>query len=179
MENETNAGAVAWPIALAAAAVAGSLATACMMPFVAIATLAAATMPRRQALIAVFGAWTANQLLGFGLLGYPMTAYAASWGVALGAAGVAALLVARLITGGGHPTAARVAAAFAVAFASYEALLYAFALVAGGTGTFTASIVLRILANDAAWLVGLAALHAVLTRAAPRTFGPPATQRLV
>ena len=65
------------------------------------------------------------------------------------------------------------AAAFAAAFVVYEAGLFGFALVAGGTGTFTTAIVTAILLNDACWAAALFALHAVLTRAAPRTFGAP------
>ena len=64
------------------------------------------------------------------------------------------------------------------AFAAYEVLLFAFALVAGGTDTFTPAIVLRILANDAAWLAGLAILYRLLTRAAPRLFGAAPALRL-
>lgn len=178
MDRNDNASPIAWPLALAAAATLGTLATACMMPFVAVATLAAATMDRPRALAAVVGVWAVNQMLGFGLLGYPMTAYAAEWGVALGVAGIAALLVARSVLGGTDPTAAKLVVAFAAAFAAYEGFLFAFAAVAGGTGTFTASIVQRILANDAAWLVGMAALHVVLTRAAAKVFGAPAALRL-
>lgn len=178
MNRTEDSSPVAWPLALAAAATLGTLATACMMPFVAVATIAAATMDRPRALAAIVGVWAINQLLGFGLLGYPMTAYAASWGVALGVAGVASLLVARRVLGGTAPTAVRLGLAFGAAFAAYELLLFAFSLVAGGTGTFTPSIVLSILANDAAWLVGMAALHIVLTRAAPRLFGTPAALRL-
>ena len=179
MNRDTTAPTIAWPLALAAAAVLGSMATACMMPFVAVATIAAATMPRRNALIAVVGVWTINQLLGFGLLGYPVTGYAISWGLALGIASVAALVVAQRVLGAPSPTATRLIAAFGIAFGAYEGFLFAFSLVEGGTGTFTPAIVLSILANDAGWLVGLALLHALLSRAAPRVFGAPRALRLV
>ena len=170
MYQHERAAAVAWPLALAAAAIVGSLATACMMPFVAVATLTSVTMTRTQALTAVLGVWIVNQLLGFGLLGYPVSTYAVGWGVAIGLASVVALFVARRL-GGSSPSAGRLVITFAAAFAGYETVLYIFALAAGGSGTFTPAIVLRILANDAAWLVGLAALHILLTRAAPRIFG--------
>jgi hypothetical protein len=167
-----------WPVALALAAVLGTLATACMMPFVAVATIAAATMDRPRALVSVSGVWAINQLLGFGLLGYPLTTYAVTWGLALGAVSIAAMLVARRVMGGRRLTVAMLGGAFVVSFAAYEGLLLLFSLAAGGTGTFTPAIVLMILANDAVWLVGMAALHATLTRLAPGLFGSPAALRL-
>lgn len=179
MNRDTTAPKIAWPAALAAAAVLGSIATACMMPFVAVATVAAASMPRREALTAVVGVWAVNQLLGFGLLGYPMTSYAITWGLALGAAALAALVVARRVLREAAPTALALTFAFGIAFGTYEGLLFAFSLLEGGTDTFTPPIVLSILANDAAWLLGLATLHALLTRAAPRVFGAPRALRLV
>lgn len=179
MNQENAANTVAWPMVLAAAAVGGTLATACMMPFVAIATLAAATMTRRQAVTAVLGVWAANQLVGFGLLGYPMTLYAAAWGIALGAGGVVALAIARRVLPKSARSAARLVVAFVAAFAAYETFLFGFALVVGGTATFAPAIVLRILANDTAWFVALVALHAVLTRAAPRVFGTAPALRFV
>ncbi|NJR79978.1 hypothetical protein [Sphingomonas corticis] len=178
MNMEDRAAPVAWPLALAGAAVLGTLATACMMPFVAIATIAAATMPRGQAVAAVLGVWSANQLLGFGWLGYPVDAHAIGWGAALGGAAIAAQVVARRVACGGRRALPRLALAFAAAFVAYEGLLFALAIVAGGTGTFTPAIVGQILANDAGWLVGLAALHAILASAAPRVFGRATALRL-
>jgi hypothetical protein len=172
MVRETAATTIAWPLMLAATAVLGTLAAACMMPFVAVATIAAATMPRSRALVTVVGTWGANQLLGFGLLGYPWTGYAALWGGALGGTAVAAMLVAGAVTGGRQPQAGRLILSFVVAFAVFEVLLFAFSLVAGGTGTFAPSIVALLFASDAVWLGGLTILFVALTRAAPRVFGP-------
>ena len=67
----------------------------------------------------------------------------------------------------------KLAAAFIESFAAYELGRFGFALVVGGTDTFTFSIVGRILIDDACWLAALVAIHVVLTRAAPRVFGPP------
>lgn len=172
-DHRRPASRIAWPVALATAAVTGSLAAACMMPFVALATLAAATMTRGRAVATIAAIWAANQALGFTVLGYPATAYAAGWGAAIGAASIAAGLIARTVLRGRRDFAvAPMLAAFAAAFAGYEALLFGFALVAGGTATFAPSIVLQILANDALWFAGLGALHQLLTRAAPGLFGP-------
>ena len=172
MTQESKFATARWPLTLAAAAILGSLALACMMPFVALATLAAATMGRAQAVVTVGGIWAVNQLLGFGMFGYPHDAYALGWGAALGAASLAALFVARRFAAGSQLLSLRTLAAFGIAFVAYEALLFGYALFAGGTGTFTPAIIFQIFANDAMWLVGLGLLHAILQRSVPGLFGP-------
>ncbi len=171
-EEPPQSGTVAWAGTLAAAAVLGTLATACMMPFVGMAVAAAATMPRARAAATVAMAWAANQLLGFALLGYPPTALAISWGAALGLAALLATLVGAAVLGRTRHTPTGLVLAFVIAFASYELGLFGFAQLAGGAGTFTRDIVLRILGNDAGWYAVLLAIRAVLGRTAPRTFGP-------
>lgn len=168
-----------WAFILAIVAVAGSLAAACMMPFVAIAVIAAATVGRGAAVMAVVGAWGANQILGFGLLGYPWTPYAAAFGLALGMGSLAALFVARGL-GLGRETVklGRVAAAFGLGFIVYEALLFALALTIGGTETFAPHIILQIAVNDGLWLAGLLGLYAFLRRAVPGRFGSLPALRL-
>lgn len=171
MTIEPNREPFAWSLALAAAALIGTLASACMMPFVAIGVASAATMSRPRAAVTISGIWGVNQILGFGLLGYPFTSHAIAWGIALGAAALGAMLLAAYLLRGRPIATLRLVAVFAAAFCAYEAGLFLFALFAGGTGTFTPSIVLRILANDGAWFVGVMALHRVLTRTAPSVFG--------
>ncbi|KQT32237.1 hypothetical protein ASG29_10470 [Sphingomonas sp. Leaf412] len=171
MDRDGSVEAVAWPATLAGAAVLGSLAIACMMPFVGIALVAAATMRRGQAVVTVIGAWAANQLLGFGLLGYPPDGYAIGWGIALGIASLAAMLVAARVIGDGALRTGRVAAAFGMAFAVNQLGLFGFASVVGGTDTFTVGIVARLLMNDAAWAGGLLALGLGLAHIAPTLFG--------
>lgn len=171
MDMNSTRGGIAWPLTLAVAALIGTLASACMMPFVAIAVASAATMTRPQAAMAIGGIWAINQLLGFGLLGYPLTAYAITWGVALGVAAVLTMLLAERMLGNQGVLGVRILPVFVVAFSAYEAILFGFALVAGGTGTFTPAIVSQILLNDALCFAGLMALHLLLTRAAPRVLG--------
>lgn len=163
---------LAWQATLAASAVLGTLATACMMPFVAVAVATAATMPRRHAAATVIAVWFVNQLLGFTLLGYPPTPSTVAWGAALGGASLLAMGVASRLLDRPRANALLFVTTFLAAFIAYEGALFAFALFAGGTGTFTAPIVLQILTNDACWCAALVALHYVLTRAAPQTFGP-------
>lgn len=169
---------LAWPAALAAATVAGTLATACMMPFVGLAAIAAATLGARRAVATVAAIWLANQLLGFTLLGYPHTADTYLWGGALLVASLAALATAQRVGGGRGMAVGRLLMAFAAAFAVYEALLFGVALFAGGLATFTPAIVARIAANDAIWFAGLVVLHLMLTSAAPRVFGRAPALRL-
>lgn len=172
-QKHAPAGSIGWQLAIAGTAIAGTLATACMMPFVALATVTAATMPRRQAAGTIVAVWAVNQLLGFTLLGYPTDPRTMAWGGALGVATLGAMLIAAAVLGKRAPTLVRLVVAFAAAFVGYEAGLFGFALVAGGTGAFSAGIIGQILLNDACWCAALVAIHAVLTRAAPRTFGPP------
>lgn len=170
----------AWPATLATATILGSLAAACMMPFVALAVITAATMSRSRGLVTIGAIWATNQILGFTIMGYPQTGYAFAWGVALGVASILALLVARGIffarTG---ITTIRMVGAFVLAFAIFEGGLFGFALIAGGTETFSASIIGQILTNDAMWFAGLALMYLLLTRAAPNVFGPSPSVRLV
>ena len=169
-----------WPLTLAAVAIVGSLASACMMPYVAVATIAAATMPRGAALVTTAGAWATSQMLGFGLLGYPLDGHAIAWGVALGACSLAVVPLAARIAGGAARDVSllRVLLAGAAGFALTEGLLFGFALVAGGLDTFTPAIVGRLLANEAAWLAILVGVHLAATRSAPRLFGATRIARL-
>ena len=170
--SDDAAPAFAWPLALGLATVVGSLATACMTPFVALAVMAEATLPRGRAAAVVGAVWLTNQALGFTVAHYPLTPYAFGWGVAMGAATFAALLFARILVRPGRATALRLAGAFAVGFATYEGLLLAFASVEGGLSTFTPAIVGRIALNEGCWLTMLAIVHLALTAGLPKVFGP-------
>jgi hypothetical protein len=64
--------------------------------------------------------------------------------------------------------------ALVAAFVTYEAMLYAFALMLGGAGNFTPDIVLMIARNDALWFAGLGALWLALNFGRLRIFVPTA-----
>lgn len=166
MEQSSSWRAAVWPAALAFVTVAGSLAAACLMPFTALAVMAAATLPPARSAAVVVGAWTVNQAIGFGLLGYPHTADAALQGVGLLVAALTAQVVARvagLATGG--PLG--LWSAFAAGFAAYEGALFAAAHLTGGLDTFTPAIVGQIAMTEAAWFAGLALVSLTVHRAAP------------
>ncbi|MBI1197662.1 MAG: hypothetical protein GC203_07360 [Phenylobacterium sp.] len=158
--------AAAWPVVLAVVTVAGSLAASCLMPFTALAAIAAATLPPGRAALAVIGAWAANQAIGFGLLGYPHTGQALGQGASLLAAALLAQQVARAVgvaTGG----VLRLCAGFVAGFVAYEALLLAAARVTGGLDTFTPAIVAQVAVSDALWFAVLLLASLTLQRAAP------------
>lgn len=156
---------LAWPVALGLSAVLGSMALACMLPFAGVAAVAALTADARRGAGVVLAVWLANQGVGYGLLGYPVDAYSISWGLAIGAATLAAFFGAR------EAVRLHWLAAPLAAFALYEGLLYAFAHVAGGLHTFTPEIVAQVATNDGLWFAGLIALRFLLGRAAPGWFG--------
>ena len=129
-----------WIALLTTASAVFSLALACATPFAALATLAARTLDRRDAVGLIGLAWIANQAVGFGLHGYPHTVSTYGWGVAIGAAALAALVAVmrmpRLPTGG--PVASALlglAAAFCALFVSNAAVS---AFDSRWTGSFTA-----------------------------------------
>lgn len=166
---------IAWPAVLAASAVFGSLALACILPFAALATIASASMGRGRALTTLAAVWGVNQVIGFGLLDYPRTADTIGLGVGLLVAALGAVFAARAVIGERRGLVApRVLGGFAAAFVAYELIGYGFAHAFGGVETFAPEIVLQVLANDAAWLAGLTIVYLVLSRAAPRLFASPA-----
>lgn len=142
---------LALPAVLAATTLSGTMVFACMMPFAAIATLAALALPRARGLAAVTACWFGNQLLGFGLMGFAWDGPTVAAGFSLLAASLIAFLAARVVTGRGlNPALALLAA-----FAAFELSLFAYALPFGDPGLFSPAIVAQIALNDAFWFAGL------------------------
>jgi hypothetical protein len=73
-----------WLAILIAASVSFSFGFACAVPFAALGAVAALTLPRQHAWLVLIATWFANQVIRFAALGYPWTANAIAWGVALG-----------------------------------------------------------------------------------------------
>ncbi len=153
-----------WPVLLAVAAVGGSLAFACIMPFAALAAFAAETQRPRAALGTLALIWAANQAVGFAFLQYPFDASTLIWGLAIGVAallatGTACFVVARL----DHMRRwQRLGLAFAAAFAVYELALLGPSLFTGESANFTPALLLDLALLDVAWLAGLVALNEIL-----------------
>jgi len=140
----------------------------CIAPFAALSVAAAMTLPRRQALMTTAGVWLANQAVGFGLLSYPWVPNTFGWGAAIGLGAVAGTLAVQWLLRRleGLRLYVQTLTAFSVAFAVYEAALYAAAVsVLGGTGAFAPGIIAQVLIVNVAALVGLWALNQLLTAA--------------
>ena len=155
-----------WLALLVGASVASSLGLACAVPLAAFAAAAALSLPRRDAFVLILLVWLANQLVGFTVLRYPWTASTFTWGVVLGAVAVLATLAGQWIAGRlvDARRALTVTATFLIAFAVYEAALFAVsAALLGGTEIYTAAIQGRIFAINAAAFVGLLALNRLAT----------------
>src|SRR5438067_7513382 len=151
-----------WLAMLVGASVAFTLGLACAVPLAAFAAAAALTLSRWDALVLVVAVWLANQLVGFLVLDYPWSAATFAWGVALGAVAVLATLagqqIVRRATGTGRAVGYTVT--FLVAFAVYEAALYAIsATLLGGTEIYTVAIQGWIFAVNAVAFAGLLVLH--------------------
>ena len=173
-QNQLEQNDCAWPPTFAAAAVGGSVVAGCMMPFVAIATIAAGTLDMRRGLITSVACWMANQIIGFGLMGYPVDAATIGSGFALCASMLIAFALARRF---GRPGIAGWAVTGLMGFMAYEISLYAMAHLFGGTDMFTAEIIMLIGTNELIWFVGLLAAPFLLARALPGQFGAPLPAR--
>ncbi|SKA30362.1 hypothetical protein SAMN02745126_04952 [Enhydrobacter aerosaccus] len=157
-----------WIVLLAVASAGFSLVFACATPFAAVATIAARTMTRRDAGLVVLATWLANQAIGYGLLDYPRTADSVAWGGAIGIAALAALAAAKAV--GREPLGTGpvfgTAIAFAAAFAAYQLVLLAAALVLPASASaFAPSVLLDVLMVNALALLGLLGLAALAAAA--------------
>jgi hypothetical protein len=137
-----------------------SFALACATPFAAFAVIASAMLPQRSALLVVTGAWLINQAIGFGALHYPIDANTMLWGLAIGAAALAATAASSAVLRSLPPgrTPLVLALAFICAYGAYELILFAVTPFLGGAGSFTAAIITRLGLLNIGWLVGLVAV---------------------
>jgi hypothetical protein len=155
-----------WPALLIAISMIGSLLLACATPFAALAVIAATTLARRGALLVVAAIWLTNQAVGYGVLFYPLNIDSLAWGVAIGLAALAATATASLVAGRSHRSpVVTLAAALALAFATYEGGLMLAALLLGSEEAFAAPIVGQLALLNAAWMIGLAAVNGAWRRA--------------
>jgi hypothetical protein len=169
--RDTSAQRLLWLAILAGAGTIASAAFACATPFAAVAALAALTLTRHVALIVVALLWLGNQAVGYLLIDYPWTANSLAWGIALGLASLTAAIAAAPAVRVANP-AARLVGAFVIAFAAYQAVLFAAAFVLDGGDAFSLDIVAYIAGVNALWAAGLAITRVALdglTRAAVAT----------
>ncbi len=159
---------VLWLVALVGGATLATGVFACATPFSAVAAMAALTLPRRAAVMSVALLWLGNQIIGFGVAGYPLTANAFAWGAALLVAVVVSTLAAAPVRDAlrEQSTVVRFAAAFAAAFVSFQ-LVCALTSVLFDESQLGLAVVAEIAQINAVWAVGLLAAHAVLGAVAP------------
>jgi len=139
-----------------------SLALGCGAPFAAIAALGALVLGRRDAYLAAFFAWVANQAVGFGFLGYPTDPRTLAWGVAIGLSALAAVWSARwiaaLLAGASWP--AICIAALAAALIAQQVTILASAQVLGfHPAAFAPAVLFDIAWTNAAAFVLLVAVQ--------------------
>ncbi|MGH6968991.1 MAG: hypothetical protein ACREEL_10295 [Stellaceae bacterium] len=151
-----------WPALLAVAAIGGSWALACVTPFAAFAAILAASERRTTALATIAVIWLANQIVGVMLLGYPFDAHSIGWGTAIGVAALLATGAASAVAQANLRQGFRLALAFVVAFAVYEAALALVAAATGELAEFAPITVAQLAALDAAWLAAVVVLHEAL-----------------
>jgi hypothetical protein len=151
-----------WILLLTAASVFVTLGMACATPFAALATLAALHMSRRDGLALIGIAWLADQVVGYGLLGYPRTANSVAWGVILGLGAFVALLAAQALADRVRARGVVLAGAvaFTGAFVAYQVVLVAAtAVLASGAEAFSLPIVAWVLRVNVLSLAGLLILY--------------------
>jgi hypothetical protein len=150
-----------------------SFALACATPFAAFAVVASAMLPSRPALLVVTGAWLVNQAIGFGALHYPIDTNTVLWGLAIGAAALAATAassaVLRALPRSRTPLV--LALALVCAYAAYEIVLFAVTPFLGGAGSFTAAIIARLGLLNVGWLIGLVAVCEIVRLVNPMRRG--------
>jgi hypothetical protein len=154
---------VLWLVALIGGATLATGVYACATPFSAVAALAALTLSRRAAVMSVVLLWLGNQIIGFGVAGYPWTTNAFAWGGALLIAIVVSALVAAPVREAlrEQPAIVRFIAAFAAAFVAFQ-LVCALTSTLFGESQLGLAIVADIAQINAVWAVGLLTVHAAL-----------------
>jgi hypothetical protein len=136
---------------------------ACATPFAAFAVVAGASLPLASALAVTAVAWMVNQAIGFGALGYPHDPHTVVWGFAIGIAALASAAEAKLLLNSQRSRGpAALGVALFGAYAAYEVVLFAFALLLGGTGAFSFPTIVRLGLLNLAWLIGLMAVCVAL-----------------
>ena len=175
MTDRTNDGTWLWVGLLTTTTALGTLALACAAPFAALAAVAATRMPMRAGLTLLTLTWAINQVIGFGVLGYPTDPTTIAWGFGILTAAWASMAGARW---GDRAVAAsgavvRLATAFGTGFVAYKLALLAWSTVLGGVHTALSPYwTARQFALEAAILVGLVgAYHALVA------IGVPAARR--
>jgi len=144
-----------------------NVAQACALPFVCLAVLTGATLPRRRAIVATTLVWGVNQACGYGLFNYPRTWDSYLWGVAILASTLAATWLVSL-----RPLYAQAQSDraygqqglnFVMGFGVFYGLLYLVGM-ALQCEPMTLQFYGEFLLQNAIWIVSALTVHSVLTQ---------------
>lgn len=153
-----------WAGVLTLAVIVGSLALSCVAPLCALAVALATTLGLRASLAVMTLVWVVNQAIAFTLFHFPRTANSLWWGLAIGIAALAIVIVARAAmrrTAHWRPSL-RLGLALAATIAFYEAALFGAASILGGRDMFTLPIVSQVALINAAWLLAIVVLNEII-----------------
>jgi hypothetical protein len=142
---------------------------ACALPFAALATAAARTMPAGLAYGLVALTWFVDQVLGFTVRHYPRDGSTVAWGLVIGLAAVAATAAAR--------RAPTFTLGFVFAFVTDQLVLVAYAAIKHSFHGFSPAIVgqMALLNTIALAILGaLAFAPELIARGRPANAGPNA-----
>jgi hypothetical protein len=159
--ERTSAVRAVWMALIVIAGSGLSLVYACATPFAALATLAALKIDKRDTALVVGLVWLANQVIGYGFLGYPRTWDSLAWGGAIGvAAGMALLAAMALALAPRRKGPFAISLPFVGAFTAYEFSLYLASFVLPTeAGAFSLSVVRQIFVTNAVVLAALVIAH--------------------
>ncbi len=156
--TRTQPNSLLWTAILATAASFGSYFFACVFPFAAVATVAALTLSRGQAMGLVTAVWAVNQIVGFTLLNYPLDSWPLGGSLLVG--GLAGVYAASLLR---TPLVSmRSVGALGAAFVTYEAVTAAFAVFLGGIEGYAPHFVAGVALNDLGWFLMLGGAYRLL-----------------
>lgn len=152
-----------WIVLIVTSGICLSTVFACATPFAALATLAALKLGRGQAIAVIGSVWAANQVIGYGFLGYPWTWDSAAWGLAIGVSAGLAMLAARSLATT-RPAPLVISLPFVAAFAMFElGLFLAGFVLPGSEGAFSASVVGHVFLINAVTMCSLMAVNQLAT----------------
>ncbi len=154
-----------WPFALLTIGTASNSLFA-HVPLVAFAVVSGATLTRRRAIAVALLIWFINQMIGFGLRGYPLTSVAFTWGALMG---LGTLLV--TLGASWRPTFSRVswgghwlwlAISILIGFVFYQGIIsLAYPLLADGHAMGW-DIISKLFVKQLVWSGAIAAGHSLV-----------------
>jgi hypothetical protein len=152
-------GRAIWIALIATSGVCLSSVFACATPFAALAALAALKLGRRDTIAVPGLVWLANQVIGYGFLGYPWTWVSLAWGLAIGGSTALAVVAAAALSTA-RPAPLAVSLPFVAAFTAFELGLYVTGFVLPGSdGAFSAAVIGHVFLINAVTLCCLMAAY--------------------